>query len=370
MPTHNAALTDLLSAFPDEVFLVGRYADPALGFGKEMRVFLPDFHWMSRQTLQRFTGGYQFNAGTTRGGKSLFGTVLDLLEDWKSADAGLEVYQLGDSFDLWREVTSVSEGAQVAYDRLRNDPLVRPLADRLVALGTNFVRGNHDAWLKSTDHGLKNLDDIFEPAGGKIFITHGHRYDNIERILPDEVKDFFVQLITAVKPRKLRIGGFRSGTIKKLNQFLSLRKHSNFPKDLYPTVEAEGAIKIASAAAIDELSPSWQFFVDVSPFSHGSGIYDDFEHVDYLEFGDRIYDQEANHATDHTLYVIGHTHHSRLLVDRTPFGKPLVIMDCGGWVEWCWVKQTPTAAADVVPSAQVGVQQGNEVRIYQLGGGR
>jgi UDP-2,3-diacylglucosamine pyrophosphatase LpxH len=370
MPSHDSLLTDLLAAFPNEVFLVGQYADPRLGLGDEMRVFVPDAHWMSRRTLQRFAGGYEFNDGTTRGGKPLFGTMLDLLEDWKLNDASLEVYQLGDSFDLWREVTSASEDAQVAYDRLRNDPLVQSLADRLVGLGTKFIRGNHDAWLKSTNHGLGSLQDVYEPAGGKIFVTHGHRYDNIEMILPDHVKDFFVQLASTVRPRKLWVGAFSKTSIKKLNRLLELRRNTNFPKNIYPMVEPEGAIKITSVTDPTDLAQTWQFHLDVRDFSHGSGIYDDFDHLDYVQFGDNIFAQEAIHPTDHTLYVIGHTHHARLLVDETPFGKPLVIMDCGGWIEWCHVKQTPNAEADVVPSAQVGVQQGNEVRIYQLGGGR
>jgi UDP-2,3-diacylglucosamine pyrophosphatase LpxH len=370
VPTHDSLLTALLGAFPNEVFLVGQYADPNLGFGKEARIFIPDFHWMSRQTLQRFTGGYEFNGGNNRGGKPLFGTLLDLLEDWKGQDANVEVYQLGDSFDLWREVTSAAEGAQVAYDRVRNDPLVKPLADRLVALGTKFIRGNHDAWLKSTKSDLPSLEDTYEPAGGKIFVTHGHRYDNIERILPDDVKDFFVQLATTVKPRSLWVGAFSNASIKKLSQFLTNRKSPDFPTNIYPPVQPQGAIKITSVTGPAELAGAWKFYLDVRGFSHGSGSRDDFEHADYLQFGDRIFAQESIHATDHTLYVIGHTHHARLLVDETAFGKPLVTMDCGGWIEWCHVKQTPNASAEVVPSAQVGVQQGNEVRIYQLGGGR
>ena len=370
MATHDAVLTDLLAAFPNDVFLVGQYADPNLGLGDELRVFLPDFHWMSGQTLARFSGGYKFNDGTNAAKKPLFGTVLDLLEDWKSNDATMEVYQLGDSFDLWREVRSESEGAQAAYDRLRKDPLVQPLADRLIALGTRFIRGNHDAWLKAAVNDLVSVEDTYEPAAGKIFITHGHRYDNIERILPDEVKDFFVQLATTVKPRKLWVGGFTKASIKKLSKILDLRKKRSIPPDIYPTVEPEGAIKITSVTGPADLAAKWQFHLDVRDFSHGSGTFDDFEHIDYLQFGDDIFNQESVHATDHTLYVIGHTHHARLLVDVTPFGKPLVIMDCGGWIEWCRVKQTPNADADAVPSAQVGVQQGNEVRIYQLGGGR
>lgn len=365
--THDKVLTDLLKAFPKEVFLVGRYEDAALGLGGGLRVFIPDLHWMSRWRASRFTGGYEFNGRSADSGLPLFGTLLDLLEDWKDGDESTEVYQLGDAFDLWREVASADETAQSAYDRVRDDVLVRPLADRLVALGTKFVRGNHDAWLKSTKHLLPSLEDAHSVDG--VEIAHGDEYDALERALPDDVQAFFVQLATAVKPGKHRIGAFKRSSVKRLAAFLAVRARKAFPGDRYPTVEPDGALPIERVSDVPELAETWQLHLDVRAFSHGSGRFNDFDHIDYLTFGDDVWRREATHATDHTLYVIGHTHHARLLVDRTPLGKPLVIMDCGGWIEWCRVMPKPGATAVAVPSAQVGVQQGNEVRIYQLGNG-
>lgn len=365
--THDKVLTDLLAAFPEEVFLVGRYEDAALGLGDALRVFIPDLHWMSRWRAMRFTGGYEFNGRSAASGVPLFGTLLDLLEDWKDGDESTEVYQLGDAFDLWREVASADETAQSAYDRVRSDVFVRPLADRLVALGTKFVRGNHDAWLKSTEHALPSLEDAYSVGG--VEVAHGDEYDSLERTLPDDVQVFFVQVATAVKPRKLRVGAFRKSAVRKLASFLALRERPGFPRDLYPTVEPEGALPIERLSDVPELAKSWQLHLDVRAFSHGSGRYNDFEHIDYLAFGDDVWRREATHASDHSLYVIGHTHHARLLVDRTPLGKPLVIMDCGGWIEWCRVMPKPGETAVAVPSAQLGVQQGNEVRVYQLGKG-
>ncbi len=43
-------------------------------------------------------------------------------------------------------------------------------------------------------------------------------------------------------------------------------------------------------------------------------------------------------------------------------------MDCGGWIENCTVYDEQLRASHLAPSAQVGVQRGNELRIYQLGG--
>ena len=58
---------------------------------------------------------------------------------------------------------------------------------------------------------------------------------------------------------------------------------------------------------------------------------------------------------------------ARLLVDRLPNGSPLVLMDCGGWIENCTARPAK-GPAHVVPSGQIGVQHANEVRLYQIGG--
>jgi hypothetical protein len=43
-------------------------------------------------------------------------------------------------------------------------------------------------------------------------------------------------------------------------------------------------------------------------------------------------------------------------------------MDCGGWIENCTVYNDKAKQSLIAPSAQVGVQCGNDLRIYQLGG--
>lgn len=63
--------------------------------------------------------------------------------------------------------------------------------------------------------------------------------------------------------------------------------------------------------------------------------------------------------------ITGHTHNPRIIVDASRRAGPLVLMDCGGWVERSTVEgggSTYEAA-----SAHVGVQCGNELRIYQIG---
>lgn len=112
MPDHNGFLERLWTAFRNQVYLVGRYADPQLGLpeDKSLRVFIPDFHWLSTSALERYPRGYGFTGNNSLpDGRPLFGTFLDVLEDVQSedvraGDGALEVFQLGDAFDLWREM--------------------------------------------------------------------------------------------------------------------------------------------------------------------------------------------------------------------------------------------------------------------------
>jgi hypothetical protein len=59
--------------------------------------------------------------------------------------------------------------------------------------------------------------------------------------------------------------------------------------------------------------------------------------------------------------VIGHTHHARISVDDSNPGAPLLLMDCGAWIE-NYASSDGTAG----PNCQLGVVAGNDLRIYQL----
>src|ERR1035438_8229252 len=135
---HDLFLQQLLDTF--SVYLVGKCSDQELGLGSDetLRVFIPDLHWMSRECLTRYTGGYSFN------GKTLMGLLLPLLEN-------TQVFQLGDRFDLWREATSDDENILTVYDRIKNDPDIKALSIELDNLTSHYCRGNHDTWLKQVE---------------------------------------------------------------------------------------------------------------------------------------------------------------------------------------------------------------------------
>jgi UDP-2,3-diacylglucosamine pyrophosphatase LpxH len=372
MASHDDLLRPLLAAFPKQVHLVACYASKDLKFeDDELRVFLPDFHWMSAACLRRYTGGYQFNGNAKANGVPMFAGVLDVLEGIKSGNPALEIYQLGDRFDLWREMTGDDPDVVTAYMRVRNDSRVSGLATRLDQLGTEYIRGNHDAWLAEVEKTIsapKSSPEL-HVAGDNIFMTHGHIYDNIERILPDTVKAVLVGLCPTVKPGRYDVGPFSAETLKSLNGFLALRKRAKYPPDLWPTVVPDGARLLTAVGDVAAMAKSVTQFLDVTGFLHGNTTSrDDFEHASYLTFGDRIYEFEQQHPSDHRVYVIGHTHHARILVDKLPSGRPLVLMDCGGWIETCTIYDEPSDTVHAAPSAQLGAQCGNELRIYQLGG--
>lgn len=372
MGDHTSFLEAILTGFPNQVHLVARFASSDLAFtDATLRVFLPDFHWMSRQCLQRYSGGYRFNGNRLlKDGRPAFHALLQILEGIRSPES-LEVFQLGDRFDLWRELTHGDADVLTAYQRLRNDPDVVGLSSRLDTLRTNYIRGNHDAWLGEVekDPAIKPSKAEILAAKNNILLTHGHRYDNVEAILPDALKAELVGLCPKVKPGTHAVGPFTSQTMKKINGFLDLRRKAKYPPDLFPVVTPDGARLLTQPADVDALeAQGFTTSLDVRNFLHGNDYKNDFEHASYLTFGGEIFKFEQNHPTDHRVYVIGHTHHARILVDHLPSGKLLVTMDCGGWIENCTVYNNKMKTTVIAQSSQVGVQCGNDLRIYQLGG--
>lgn len=380
MPDHNSLLRRLWDkeAFEKNVYLVGKYADDNLGLpdDKTLRVFIPDLHWLSATALERYPRGYGFNGNNPLpNGKPLFGTLLDVLEDVREfdipADGGsLEVFLLGDAFDLWREKKPEEKDARNAYLRIRQDPALEKLIDRLDKLEIKQLTGNHDHWLpQSIPAGLPAPDIRKEwpAAGGRMLLTHGHEYDTIEMGLPDDIQAVAVWIWTNLKKGKHVIGLFSDKAMKNIKMVLALRNRG-LRRDFYPTVEPDGAYPIDNLNDLTIAGNSFSTYLDVSSFSKIQGSANDFDHVEYLQFGDMIVAAELNHPDDHSVHVIGHTHRARLLVDRIPPDRPFVTLDCGGWLGLCTVQIRGNKKTAQVPSAQIGVQYGNDIRLYQLGG--
>jgi len=379
MPDHRIFLRRLWEAFPGQVYLAGKYADTNLGLPEDnvLRIFLPDFHWLSSKTLERYPKDYGFNGNLQLppGNKPIFGTLLDLLEDIRDQDiptdgGGLEVFQLGDAYDLWREMAPGEKDARNAYLRIRKEPTLEKLIDRLDSLSVMHALGNHDHWLDKAvppEMPALRVQSEWSTAGDRIILTHGHEYDTLEMGLPDDIQAAAVRLWTNLKAGKHSIGLFSKKAKNSILMVLRLRS-KGLRKDFYPTVEPDGAYLIENDEDLASCEKYYDTFLDVSGFSRAPGSSNDFAHIDYLRYADEIAAAELNHPQDHSVHVIGHTHRARLLVDRIAPDRPFVTLDCGGWIGLSKVLLKGKWEAAYVPSAQIGAQSGNELRLYQLGG--
>jgi predicted phosphodiesterase len=353
MADQNDFLDELLGRF--KVCLVNRYEDPALGFDDDpaLRVFIPDLHWISTDRMSHFQD-FHFN------GMELFPAFFGVLE----GISGVEVFQSGDRLDFWRQDPPDGMDADEVFEAITEDPKIKPMHQGLQDLGTTIVHGNHDRPLtKMTTAPEDARPEITSTAGGKIFLTHGHIWDQIEK-LPDKWKAALVIRAENVHAGLYKVGPFPDGFMNSINALLQARKSNpalNFPIVIpNPT----GAVPVAGRADVEACKNT---FLKIDGFD-GPATFanarDDFHQTHgVIAFGGDVRARVRTPAgRSCRLFVIGHTHRARLLVDVHPDGGPLVTMDCGAWIENCTIQ-----GGAKMPSAQFGVQCGNEVRIYQLG---
>jgi predicted phosphodiesterase len=351
MPDHNDFLETLLGRF--SVFLVNRYADPLLGFENDptLRVFIPDLHWVSSERMTHFQD-YHFN------GLALFPDLLEVLE----ATPGVEVFQSGDRLDFWRQDPPDGMDADEVFAAITEDPTIKPMNRGLQDLGATIVRGNHDSPLAAVTAGNAR-PEIASAAGGRMFLTHGHIWDQVER-LPDKWKAALVIRAEHVHAGLYKVGPFPDGYEDTINILLRARKSD--PNRTFPIVipNPTGAVPVAGRADVEACKNMFlriDGFEDPATSAHGR---DDFHQTaGVITFGGDVRARARTaEGRKFRLFVIGHTHRARLLVDRHPDGGPLVTLDCGAWIEKCTIQ-----GGSSMPSAQFGVQCGNELRIYQLG---
>jgi hypothetical protein len=353
MADQNDFLETLLGRF--RVFLVNRYVGPELGFENDptLRVFIPDLHWISTERMSHFPD-YHFNS------VELFLALLDVLE----ATPRVQVFQSGDRLDFWRQDPPDGMNADEVFEAITEDPKIRPMHRGLRDLGATIVRGNHDGPLTEVSTAPEDERPETAPAaGGRMFLTHGHIWDQIER-LPEKWKAALVIRAEHVHAGLYRVGQFPEGYQDTINILLRARKSD--PSRTFPIVipSPTGAVPVMGRADVEACRNMFlrvDGFEDPATSAHGR---DDFhQSAGIITFGGDVRARARTpEGRSHRLFVIGHTHHARLLVDRHPDGGPLVTMDCGGWIEKCTIQ-----GGGAMPSAQFGVQSGNELRIYQLG---
>ena len=329
------------------VKLVSSLRDDRLGFANanDLRIFIHDLHLISER--RRVRGGFRYATNHT----DLLTTVVNALTQLKATAAAgeiIEVYQLGDFLDLWREADGADDQVDVAStNKDDHEDLVSALMDR--RLRTRFLLGNHDfdlyRWPAYTAWERRYYlpDNAALPTS--VVLLHGDIFDWVES-LPDAVQDVFVYLfapnVTAVDHR--------------LGDMISLIRQSHGDRKYRTYIQAQQPSTIGRVRenSVDEIPERWNVqTLDSSPPQN-------------LLYLNSAYEccKRANQQYQMNLKVavIGHTHHARIAVRETDDGGLFTPMDCGAWIENC------IADGDESPSlnAQIGVLSASEARIYQL----
>ncbi|MEO8595924.1 MAG: metallophosphoesterase [Candidatus Solibacter sp.] len=330
---------DLLGRLQElaQVQLVARLKDDRLNFPQagELHVFIPDIHLIT--AARRVEGRYQYGSNHL----DLLEAVVRGLREFRLAAAPggeVVVYQIGDLFDLWRQVDGLDPNASAA-SAIQNDHASLLKALRDPDLNTQFLLGNHDYDL----YRFPNFDAwqrsfVLAPS---VMLLHGDVFDWVEK-LPDEVQNLVLFLFHANQAGtaaldKMRPVNRKSRGGRKFRDFI--QNQAPAPTGRWRDAEVEGenwnvqVEGVASAAMLLYLKEARAKCAEANQ-----------------KFGSHL-----NAA------VIGHTHHARIAVHDTP-EEFFALLDCGAWIENCNTVDDPTPRAN----AQIAALGANEARIYQL----
>ena len=335
----HADLLERLEAIAS-VQLVARLKDDRLNFPQsgELHVFIPDLHLITE--ARRVEGGYQY--GTNH--LPLLESVVNALRALKLASAPAEVvvYQIGDMFDLWRQVDGLDANANAA-SAIQNDHASLAAALRDPDLNAQFLLGNHDydlyrflnfdAWQRSY---------VLPPS---VMLLHGDIFYWVEK-LPDELQNLVLYLFTASQP---------AGTAE-LAKLRPLNNRQQAGREFRKFIQNQAAAPTGQwrdTSLLTSDGPSWN--VQVAGTAPP-------EMLLYLDAARQKCDQaNRQFGSRLTMAVIGHTHQARIAVHDTE-GEFFALMDCGAWIENCRTLDDPTPRLN----AQIAALGANEARIYQL----
>jgi UDP-2,3-diacylglucosamine pyrophosphatase LpxH len=367
---HRAILSRLLALRGDvveRVRLVARlFNDELLGVRSAARtyLFIPDLHLVSRAADE----AYQYTFRKLESGRFIQRHVLldrvcgAMLDFWNDLPQGrsLKAVQLGDFVDLWRENEFAQDDITGLAARILDDyPEARR---RLVRRGTeslepDILLGNHDLKMAESNE-LKRARRAFTykvGTGRPILVTHGDLFDGLETLLDDELQEWFVE---------------RFGPGVPAQQYTLDRTLDRQDGQLGGS---EGAAPIVLEQEDDDVGlPDWvNVWVTVAPSEEALLTQSHrllptaLEYAGGLRSGQQPYLDNmgiAGALPDLRTIVIGHSHHARICIhrDREDPANNLVLADCGAWIENYRFED------QVVPSCQIGVLCGGDMRIYQL----
>jgi UDP-2,3-diacylglucosamine pyrophosphatase LpxH len=311
-------------------------------------IFIPDLHLVSDEQLIRYS--YHFNQWETFY-RMLF-RIQDARKTLSKQGNPLEVIHLGDLYDLWREAPRREQTPVV--DRIIEDhlPLVKMLYRHRAGLRARVLVGNHDAGMIGTPQFYLRLFLPKEAPGAFCLAIHGDWFDSVER-LPNWLKRFGVYIAArGPQPGTVYLGDVRKMLRRKAQAADGFKSHIRLraPTQLgklrrlrQPETRLPRRLNVTRTSQNDRVHP---FLPSARQAVH--------------RFRKEAKASPAWRTT--RLIVIGHSHHARISVDDTADpAHPVVLMDCGAWIE-----KYKDNDGNVYPNCQVGVIAGNDIRIYQL----
>lgn len=319
------------------VQLVARLQDDRLSFPQtnELHVFIPDIHLIT--AARRAEGGYKY--GTNH--PALLEAVVGSLRALKlaSAPAGeVVVYQIGDLFDLWRQVDGLDPNASAA-SAIQNDHASLLVALRDPDLNAQFLLGNHDYDL----YRFPNFDAwqrsfVLAPS---VILLHGDVFDWVEK-LPDELQNLALFLFNA--------NSAGTAALEKLRPLNRKRRAGRKFRDF---IQNQAPAPTGKWRDADDDGRSWNVHVE------GTAPKEMLLYLD--EARQKCGEANRQFGSALKMAVIGHTHQARIAVHETE-DEFFALMDCGAWIENCNTADDPTPR----PNAQIAALGANEARIYQL----
>ena len=330
---------DLLGALQAiaRVQMVARLRDERLNIpaANELHVFIPDVHLIT--AARRAEAGYLYG---TNYPELLLAAIQSLraLKLAAAPAAEVVVYQIGDLFDLWRQVDGLDADANAA-SAIQNDHAQLLVALRDADLNAQFLLGNHDYDL----YRFPNFDAwqrsyIVAPSA---MVLHGDVFDWVEK-LPGELKNLVLYLFGASHP---------AGTAE-LEKMRPLNKRQRAGRTFRTFIQTRAP---APTGRWREAGDGENWNVQVA----GTAPQEMLLYLD--EARQKCGEANAQFGGALQIAVIGHTHQARIAVHDAG-GEFFALMDCGAWIENCNTADDPTPW----PNAQIAALGANEARIYQL----
>lgn len=334
------------SAHPERfgVALVAQYADPGLALPTgRSHVFIPDCHLLSPPDVLAYKNNhFRLEAELL--------VLLEGLAKLKNVHRGdLQVWQLGDLFDIWRarggrgdsaEVDAICAAFPKHVELLRSSPPTGMRA-RILAGNHDYMTHELPTWATQRAGFIEN-----QAPGGDILVVHGDAFDWIES-LPDKFQACIVRMAKQVTAGQHELLTDKRDVVAQVNQAL--------PAGDCPI----GAEQSTVAAKRPKAGQGPKVAVNTVPAPPAGAP----KPTTFWKPATKLALELKKHGWDIRLVVIGHTHQPRIVHGNRGDGKPFVLMDCGAWMGQCRLARTDPW----VWSAQIGVLSEGEMRIYQLG---